>query len=143
MTKEELQQLYSDKILVHGKDPYHFEKIAYPDVEILAYNPMCGDKYVLQLVKGDDSIQSAYFDGFGCALSKASISILLRKIEGMSIQDAAAFCKDFIHAIDSGSGIPSDDPALNVLLELRNFEGRVDCIKLGWESLLSGLGEES
>ncbi|MEL7004911.1 MAG: Fe-S cluster assembly sulfur transfer protein SufU [Bacteroidota bacterium] len=142
MKKEELKRLYREKILPHNKAPYHFEKIEGASEEILAYNPTCGDKFTLYLEEEKETLKSAHFHGFGCAISKASSSILLQQIEGKSKEEIIKLCHSFIEALEKPESIPFDDEALNILVELKNFEGRIDCVKLSWESLLKHLQED-
>ena len=142
MNKEELKRLYREKILVHNKEPYHFNKRQNADKETLAYNPTCGDKFMLYLDFEGDQCKQAHFDGFGCAISKASSSILMRHIEGKSREEIIAFCDQFISALQNGEEKYFEDEAMNVLVELKNFEGRIDCVKLSWESLAKDLQKE-
>ena len=116
-----------------NKNPYHFEKKD-TGTAVQAYNPMCGDKYTLYL----DSDQ-AHFHGIGCAISKASTSLLLKNIEGMTDDQQMDYCRSFLEAIKNDG--PFDDFAepLQVLGELKKHEGRVDCIELSWKALLNHL----
>lgn len=135
MEKEEIQKRYKELILPENKSPYHFQK---QDgiTPISAYNPMCGDKYQLYL-KGQ--VQEAHFHGIGCAVSKASTSLLMKEIEGKTVDEVVKLCKDFLQAVASGT--PSDrfSESLNLLIELKDFDGRLDCIRLSWKALLSHL----
>ena len=100
MTKEEIQELYRQQILPENKAPYHFEKVV-SDRTVKAYNPMCGDKYELYIDKESGKLNEVHFHGIGCAISKASSSILLKKVEGMSYQQAANYCQTFLTALAS------------------------------------------
>lgn len=137
MTKEELKHLYREKILPHNKNPYHFDKVENADEKILAYNPTCGDKFTLYLRSDENIVESASFHGFGCAISKASSSILMKQIEGKEKNDIVDLCIRFIDALENQGDSPFEDEGLNILIELKNFEGRIDCVKLSWESLLN------
>ncbi len=139
MTKEEIQVLYKEKIIPESREPYHLGRNEEANFKITAYNPMCGDKYFLDLEKVNGKIESGYFDGFGCAISKASTSILLRNIEGKEEYEVLEFCKNFLQQLESNSPEKLEEETLNILAELRNFEGRMDCIKLSWEALLKEL----
>ncbi len=134
MTKEEIQERYKTIILPESKAPYHFEKTEGTDI-LQAYNPMCGDKYSLYL-RNENPLGDIYFHGFGCAISKASTSLMLRSIEGRSRTNAIDFCKAFLEALESGVA-PEDFPeGLKVMTELKQFEGRMECIQLSWKALL-------
>lgn len=138
MTKEEIQARYKALILPENKNPYHFEKVESANT-IEAYNPMCGDKYDLYLDEDSQSITTAHFHGIGCAISKASTSLLLRAIEGKPKDEVIRFCQGFMDSIDRGEVPENFSDGLKVLVELKNFEGRVDCIQLSWKALLEHL----
>lgn len=135
MTKEEIQQLYKEKILPENNETFHFEKVEGAKYVLQAYNPMCGDKYNLYLGE-----KTNHFDGFGCAVSKASTSLLLRNIEGKSTTEAKELCEQFLDSFETGDGkdLPEE---LQILLELKNFDGRVDCIQLSWKVMLEHLNK--
>ena len=135
MHKEELQAAYKRLILPENKAPYHFEERR-DGTSVEAYNPMCGDKYQLHL---SENLQQIHFHGIGCAISKASTSLLLKEIEGKSREEAETFCKQFIEAVDKGETSPTFSEPLNVLISLKEFDGRVDCIQLSWKALLAHL----
>ena len=139
MTKEEMEQLYRSKILPENKAPYHFGKPQNVSSTVKAYNPMCGDKFHLYPTMSDSTVKAAHFDGFGCAISKASTSILAKKVEGKSLDQIESLCELFLEAVDKGDSDLLDDEELAALAELKNFEGRVDCIKLSWQALLEDL----
>lgn len=142
MDQEDLKRLYHKTVIAESKAPYHFEKEVQLDTEVLAYNPMCGDKYKLQIEYSGDQIKESYFHGFGCALSKASTSVLLRAIKGKSRQEIVDFCKTFISAVNGQTEKSFDHEVLQVLVELKDLGSRSDCIKLSWEALLAHLEEK-
>ncbi len=142
MDQEDLKRLYHKTVISESKSPYHFDKEVQLGTEVLAYNPMCGDKYKLQLEQKESHIEEGYFHGFGCALSKASTSALLRSIEGKTKKEVIEFCKAFISAVDNRPSIEFDQEVLQVLVELNDLGSRSDCIKLSWEALLAYLEEK-
>lgn len=133
MTKEEIQRLYKEKILPENNEPFHFEKEENAREVVKAYNPMCGDKY--QIYLGE---KTNHFDGFGCAISKASTSLLLRNMEGKSEDQVRELCEQFLNAFETGDGSGLAEE-LQILVELKNFEGRLDCIQLSWKAVLDYL----
>ena len=135
MTKEEVQRLYRDQILPENKNPYHFEKKANANDVLLAYNPMCGDKYHLYITEMND----VHFDGFGCAISKASTSIMIRLLENKEDDDAIGLCEKFMAVLEGKHNSHDLPDGLQVLAELRNFDGRMDCIQLSWKVMLDHL----
>lgn len=139
MKKEELKRIYRQQVLERNKNPYHFEKREEATGHCLAYNPICGDKFTLYLDCDHENIQSAHFYGFGCALSKASTSILMEKIEGTPQRDVIALCQMFLAAVKGGQPVDPKDLALETLAQMRNYQGRLDCITLSWQTLLDHL----
>ncbi|MEM8965571.1 MAG: iron-sulfur cluster assembly scaffold protein [Bacteroidota bacterium] len=129
MTRDEIKQLFKEKIVPHQREPYHFQLVENPDYEVPAYNPFCGDKYTIQFTNE----QQAYFQGIGCAISKASTSLLLQRIEGMSGAEIIAYCQQFLQALEEDQ--PIQDEELAVLASLKYFDGRMDCITLPWKAL--------
>lgn len=135
MTKEELEALYKESIIPESRAPYHFEKLNPSDLEIEAYNPVCGDKYKLYLQLEEGRISSAFFEGFGCAISKASTSILCRELEGRSLKDSQDLIRSFLQGVDGVKEHAFADTRMEVLKELKNFDCRIDCVKLSWSAL--------
>lgn len=138
MTKEEIEKLYQELILPESKAPYHFEKKE-GFTELMAYNPICGDKFRLFFKEEKGLIREAYFHGIGCALSKASTSFLIREIEGKETEQAKALCQSFLDAVQGEAKEKFTENPLKTLVELKDFGGRIDCLKLGWKALLQKL----
>ena len=132
MKTEELKQLNNEVIMRHQKQPFHFGK--QEKESILASNPICGDTFSLYLEESEDRIKQAGFHGFGCALSKASTSILMERLEGMDRTAAAQLCRDFLDATESDHTLVAT-PEIMMLVELKNHGGRMDCIKLAWKAV--------
>ena len=139
MTKEEIQDLYKAHILPENNNPYHFEANKNADTILEAYNPMCGDKYHLYLNLYNKLLDPVHFHGFGCAVSKASTSLMLKNIEGLSVEDSLALCQRFLDSVSTESIDQDIDKELQILAGLKNFDGRMDCIKLSWEVLYNHL----
>lgn len=135
MKKVEIQKLYSSYIIPESRSPYHFEKKEDAYTELQAYNPLCGDKYQLYL---DDHSLSFY--GIGCALSMASGSLLARSAEGLSKDKLLILLTAFLRSLDLKNEIEKELPeAVKVLASLKHFEGRIDCIKLPWQTMYDNL----
>ena len=135
MTKQKLQQLYKSEILPENENPYHFQEPLEASFSIEAYNSICGDKYTLYFDINEGQIRSVYFYGMGCALSKASISIMCKSIENLNAEDITDLSKKFI--LGTNPEHPSNDSnkKIQMLQKLKDLDGREDCIKLGWEAL--------
>ncbi len=135
MTKQELQQLFKSEILPENDNPYHFQEPQKASFSIEANNTMCGDKYTLYFDINEGQITSVYFYGIGCALSKASISIMCKNIEDLSAKNIMALSNKFIDGMKQNHSIEHSDKKIQMLQQLKHFDGRVDCIKLGWEAV--------
>jgi len=137
MTKDQIKERYKQYILPENKEPYHFKKKVL-DQEVRAYNPICGDKFKIWFSE-EDTIENVYFHGMGCALSKASTSLMIKEVEGKSRQEALAYCKQYLDAVEMGKKSADYSEGLNTLIELMEFEGRKDCIQLSWKAMFNYL----
>ena len=135
MTKQKLQQLYRSEILPENENPYHFQEPLEASFSIEAYNAMCGDKYTIYFDTSEGQIRSVYFYGIGCALSKASISIMCKNIENLNPKDITDLSNKFILGINPEHPTYDSDKKIQMLQKLKDLDGREDCIKLGWEAL--------
>ena len=140
MNSSDLKQLYNAVIMKHQKDPYHFEEKD-GEPSFIASNPMCGDTFKVYLQEQGDQIMDVHYHGFGCALSKASASILLKAIENKTRDEVREFCSDFLAAAEGRKKWQYSDET-DMLAELRNHGGRMDCIKLVWKGLNDYLEEK-
>jgi nitrogen fixation protein NifU and related proteins len=132
----DLKALYTKIVKAHNDAPHHFEKRDDSRYHIKAYNPICGDRFELYLNHNSQRIDQAHFYGFGCAISKASTSVLTKSIEGKTIEDAITICNNFLQFINQE---PVD--RLTLTDEFRAFAGvhdfpeRYDCATLSWVEL--------
>lgn len=131
--ESKLKQLYRSIILGYNKNPYHYEEMESPDHEIEAYNPLCGDKYKLYLQIEDGGIKKASFTGFGCAISKASTSILVKRLEGMKLEEIVPMKEEFLSI--AFEGVPTEDEEFEAFAAAKAFPGRSTCVSLSWDSL--------
>lgn len=134
--EKDLSQLYQKIILNHNQNPYHFEKKPEAIIQLEAYNPLCGDQFQLYLFQENDIISEIYFHGYGCAISKASTSVLAEQLEGKKITEAKEIIQNFL-AVVEGKEIQlsesyQDFQAFSVA---KNFPGREECANLSWLSL--------
>ncbi|MBX2871538.1 MAG: SUF system NifU family Fe-S cluster assembly protein [Saprospiraceae bacterium] len=138
--ESKLKQLYRTIILGHNKNPYHYEEMEAPDFEIEAYNPLCGDKFKLYLQLEEGKVKSASFSGFGCAISKASTSILVKRLEGMRLEDIAPMKETFLNVAFEGAA--TTDEEFEAFAAAKAFPGRSTCVSLSWESLQKWLDQQ-
>lgn len=127
--KPDPKALYHPLILEHNKSPFNFEKQENAAILLDAYNPICGDRFKLFLNIKDSHIETIHFHGYGCAVSKASTSIMVQKLLGKSIEEAQQICKTFQQTMDSGK---SDEMDFIPFAVARQFPGRAACAELSW-----------
>jgi nitrogen fixation NifU-like protein len=125
--------LYQDLILQHNKKPFHFAKAEEADYVIEAYNPLCGDRFKLYLNVGKGAIQEVHFHGYGCAISKASTSVLAKNLSHLPFDEALKMCEHFLEIINSEDEIEVDNPEFKAFEAAKNYPGRDQCATLSWE----------
>jgi nitrogen fixation protein NifU and related proteins len=132
-----LDRLYDEVVKRHNSQPYHFEKRPEATASIRAYNPICGDRFDLFLETEDDKIKQIHFHGFGCAVSKASTSVLAMTVEGKSIEEARAICNQFLrllrNEIQEAETLASEE--FKSFAIVREVPSRFDCAALAWLEL--------
>ena len=137
---ERLKELYKKVILKHQRAPYHYAAVLDATRVLEAYNPLCGDKFQLYLHEADNTLQSIHFQGFGCAISKASTSVLAQQLEGKTYAEAAVLCADFFNSIETGN---SDVDDFAAFAAAKHFPGRRQCAILPWTALQEYLKKAS
>lgn len=131
----ELQELYQEVILDHNRRPRNFRAIE-GGRRAEGYNPLCGDRLTLYLRIDNGVIQDVSFQGSGCAISKASASLLTESVKGKTIADADALFERFQRMITAPPDASPDDLGkLAVLAGVRQFPVRVKCASLAWHTL--------
>lgn len=138
----ELRALYQEVILDHNKNPRNFRKLENADREVEGYNPLCGDHYTIYLKLKDDRIEEITFDGAGCAISKASASVMSSTLKGMTKAEAEALFEKF-HKLVTGelNGFDSIEEfgKLAAFSGVSEFPARVKCASLAWHTMKSAL----
>jgi nitrogen fixation protein NifU and related proteins len=143
---ERLKQLYQELILDHNKNPRNFRIMTPHDRESVGHNPLCGDKLVLYLKLSDDQhIEDVSFVGEGCAISKASASLMTTAVKGKSITEAMELFQQF-HDMSTGQLNIDTEPnklgKLAVFAGVRDLPARVKCATLSWHTLHAALEGE-
>jgi nitrogen fixation NifU-like protein len=131
----DLQDLYQEVILDHNKRPRNFRAIE-DGRKAEGYNPLCGDRLTVYLRVEGDRIVDASFQGSGCAISKASASLMTDSVKGKTLEEAEALFERFHQMITRSPDEPIDDLGkLSVLAGVRQFPIRVKCASLAWHML--------
>jgi nitrogen fixation NifU-like protein len=138
----ELTDLYQEVILDHNKRPRNFHKLEGADRMAEGYNPLCGDKFTIYLDLDGDVLRDLSFEGAGCAISKASASMMTEALRGKSRAEVEAIFAEF-HALVTGEATrragASDLGKLVVFSGVREFPVRVKCASLAWHTLKAAL----
>jgi nitrogen fixation NifU-like protein len=137
----DLRELYQQVILDHNKNPRNFRDMPDATNRVDGYNPLCGDHYTIFLKTDGDTIQDVSFTGSGCAISKASASVMSSTIKGKSKEEADRLFDTF-HALVTGdqSGLSAADLGrLAAFSGVSEFPARVKCATLAWHTLRSAL----
>ncbi len=137
----ELRELYQEVIFDHNRNPRNFRVMADANRKVEGFNPLCGDRLMLYLKVKDGIIEDASFQGQGCAISTASVSLMTELIKGRTEQEAEELF-EILHKITT-----SQDAAVNleelgklaVLAGVREYPARVKCATLAWHTLVAAL----
>ena len=137
-----LRELYQEVILDHNKSPRNFRKMENADRAVDGYNPLCGDRYTVYLKMEDGVIKDISFEGAGCAISKASASVMTSSLKGKTKQEAEALFEEFQQLVKGEHGSADNDGNLGKLEAfsgVSEFPTRVKCAILAWHALHSAL----
>ncbi len=135
-----LRDLYQEVILEHSKVPRNYREMQDADHKAEGFNPLCGDRFTVYLHMDGDSIRDISFQGSGCAISKASASMMTQTLKGKSRAEAEKLFGNF-HDLVTGHGKPSEDELgkLAVFSGVSEFPARVKCATLAWHTLQAAL----
>jgi nitrogen fixation protein NifU and related proteins len=146
MIDPQLRELYQEVILDHNKSPRNFKKLETANRTAEGYNPLCGDKINIFLDVEDDVVKEISFQGSGCAISKASASLMSTIIKGKSVEEAKKLFEKFHDLItgklDENTSI-EELGKLAVLAGVKEFPMRVKCASLAWHTMLTALKNEN
>jgi nitrogen fixation NifU-like protein len=140
----DLRDLYQEVILDHGRQPRNFRAIDGASGEADGYNPLCGDKVHVYVKIEGDVVTDVSFTGDGCAISKASASLMTQAVKGRTTAEAERLFESF-HALVTGQGDSSEASAgkLDVFAGVAEFPARVKCASLSWHTLRAALAGRS
>ena len=137
----DLSDLYQEILLEHNSKPRNFRKLDDATISADGYNPLCGDQYTLYLKLDDDVIADVGFQGAGCAISKASASMLTQRIKGMTVKEAEEMFHQF-HKMLTQPGAEVDYDMLEdleLLSGVAEYPTRIKCAILVWHTLRAAL----
>jgi nitrogen fixation protein NifU and related proteins len=138
----DLSELYQEVILDHNKQPRNFRALEKAARKAIGHNPLCGDKVTVFVDLDGDRLRDIAFQGSGCAISKASASMMTESLKGKTRAEAEALFKAF-HGLVTGDGrAASDGPGLGKLVVfsgVSDYPVRVKCATLAWHTLRAAL----
>ncbi|MHC4960075.1 MAG: Fe-S cluster assembly sulfur transfer protein SufU [Planctomycetota bacterium] len=133
----DLRELYQEVILDHNKTPRNFRAIEEDHAEADGHNPLCGDQVRIYVRMNGDVVDDVAFTGEGCAISKASASLMTESLKGKTLEQAKELYEEF-HAMvtgDPGAHEPSERLGkLAVFMGVCEFPVRVKCATLAWHT---------
>lgn len=142
----ELNDLYQETILEHNKNPRNFREIEGADSEADGRNPLCGDALRVYLKMDGDVVSDVAFKGSGCAISKASASMMTQAVRGKTKAEAEELFNEFHSMVTGGLDIETDENhlgKLRIFAGVLEFPARVKCASLSWHTMNAALhGEE-
>jgi nitrogen fixation NifU-like protein len=139
-----LNELYQEVILDHNRSPRNFRTIGTATARQEGYNPLCGDRLTLYMTLDGDVIRDVAFQGSGCAISKASASLMTEAVKGKTVEQARDLFDKFQAMITSDHAGPTADLGkLSVLAGVREFPARIKCASLAWHTMKAAVAHDT
>ncbi len=141
----ELSDLYQEVILEHNKNPRNFREITDADQYADGKNPLCGDALRVYVAMDGETITDVAFKGSGCAISKASASMMTQSVKGKSKAEAEEIFDEFHRMVTGDLDIETDENnlgKLKIFAGVLEFPARVKCASLSWHTLNAALRGE-
>ena len=141
----ELSELYQQVILDHNKKPRNFRKLENANHTADGYNPLCGDQLTIYLDLEDGLVKEIGFEGSGCAISKASASMMTQAVKGKSKEQAENLFQEFHSMVTGELNEEIDENSLGnlkIFAGVREFPVRVKCATLPWHTLHAALNKQ-
>ena len=140
----DLRELYQQLILDHNKSPRNFRELHDASHAAEGYNPLCGDHLHLYVKLENDRVEDISFQGTGCAISKASASMMTSLVKGKTLEEAKALFQEFHGMVTGCLDAPVDEDHLGKLMVFSGvgeYPARVKCATLAWHTLQAALAE--
>jgi nitrogen fixation NifU-like protein len=141
----ELSDLYQEVILDHNKNPRNFREISDADQYADGKNPLCGDALRVYVAMDGDTVADVAFKGSGCAISKASASLMTQIVKGKTRGEAETIFGEFHRMVTGDLDIETDENnlgKLKIFAGVLEFPARVKCASLSWHTLNAALHGE-
>ena len=141
----ELSDLYQEVILEHNKNPRNFREIPDANKKAIGKNPLCGDALQVFVTMDGDRVSDVAFKGSGCAISKASASMMTQAVKGKTREDADVLFDEFHRMVTGTLDIEVDEHhlgKLRIFAGVLEFPARVKCASLSWHTLNAAMHDE-
>src|SRR5207244_7964222 len=143
----DLRELYQDVILEHSKAPRNYRELPLANHKAEGYNPLCGDHFTLYVDLDGDRVRDISFQGSGCAISKASASMMTQMVKGKTRAEAEVLFDEFHKMVTGELDAEAEENhlgKLKIFAGVLEFPARVKCASLSWHTLHAALtGEET
>ena len=134
--------MYREVLLAHNEQPHHFYALSQPTHVAHGHNPLCGDEITVHLRIDGNRIKEISFMGQGCAICKASASLMTLRLEGQETTDAEKDAQGVLAWLnDAAAEQPDHLGELEALLGVRKFPMRIKCATLAWHAFLKALNQ--
>jgi nitrogen fixation protein NifU and related proteins len=137
----DLRDLYQDVILEHSKAPRNYKQLPEANHKAEGFNPLCGDRFTVYVTMDGDAIRDISFQGSGCAISKASASMMTQSVKGKTAAEAEKIFERF-HRLVTGNAEETNENELGklaVFSGVSEFPVRVKCATLAWHTLQAAI----
>ena len=137
----DLTELYQDLVLDHNSRPRNFRKLSGANHSAEGYNPLCGDRVTVYVEIENGLVKDIGFQGTGCAISRASASMMTESVKGKTLEEARTLFEKF-HEQVAGSDTHQEEEDLGDLeafAGIREYPSRVKCAVLGWHTLKAAI----
>jgi nitrogen fixation protein NifU and related proteins len=141
----ELSELYQQVILDHNKKPRNFHKLETANHRAEGYNPLCGDQLNVYLELEGDLVKDVSFEGSGCAISKASASMMTQAVKGKTKQETESLFEEFHRMVTGQLDADREENHLGhltIFAGVREFPVRVKCATLSWHTMHAALNNK-
>ena len=132
------RDLYQQLIIDHNQNPKNYHELENASHSADGHNPLCGDVISVSFIEKDGIIEDIAFMGSGCAISKASASIMTSTLKSMKVDDAKVLFEKF-HTLATTGESPHDMGKLSVLSGVHKYPARVKCATLAWHTFRGAL----
>jgi nitrogen fixation NifU-like protein len=138
----ELSELYQQVILDHNKKPRNFHELETANRKADGHNPLCGDQLTVFLEMENDAVKEVAFVGSGCAISKASASMMTQAVKGKTKEEIETIFDEFGRMVRGEMDEEAEENhlgKLKIFAGVREFPARVKCASLSWHTVHAAL----